>query len=230
MKNSKLTSNRDRLGLTLVEIVVAIGILTMASTSLFFMLLKNLSFTNETIQRKTALNLAQQELERLRSLKYTRLGVGAPTSEPPGVGFMDVDGDGYDALEAFFYEDLPASILTGATRRVLIEAVDDVYDGLGGSDIDGLSDPSSGSVLDYKKVTIQINWTRKNGNEEQLDLVSYVYGDVYADEVPDGASMGPGGGMAMDGGMGMGGMGMGDTDLGPAMGMGEDPPDEDPND
>ncbi len=89
--------------------------------------------------RTGALALAQEQLEYIRSLPYTSMGVvgGIPAGNVAQVEIVSLNGVSY-------------------TRRSLIRYMDDPKDGIGAADANGIT-------ADSKEIKVALSWNSKNG-------------------------------------------------------------------
>jgi type II secretory pathway pseudopilin PulG len=71
---------RRNCGVSLVEMVIAMGVLTMVSAGLISVTYQVRSTAEQAVYQNTALTLAQGYLEQLRSLDYTTLNAAAETA------------------------------------------------------------------------------------------------------------------------------------------------------
>jgi len=90
VRQTRFPKGAGRGGFTLVEVLIAVLVLTVAIVPLMTAYLHGTRWTAEARDRIVAANLAQGKLEELRNRTYHDLEAGEPTdpAEPPGV-FLD---------------------------------------------------------------------------------------------------------------------------------------------
>lgn len=121
-------------GFSLVESIILIGILTFIFVGVFFGARSALLLMVESRAETTALTLANDRIEYIRSLAYDAVGTdgGVPTGAIPQQSTTTVNGITY-------------------TERVLVEYVDDPADGQAAADANGIT-------TDYKRVRVEYAW------------------------------------------------------------------------
>jgi type II secretory pathway pseudopilin PulG len=136
-------------GFSLVEVLVVSTIMLIVFGGLLISFKYSLELISHSRAKLTALTVANDTMEYVRSLSYTSVGTvsGIPSGSLPQVSTTTLNG-----------------ILF--TKSVLIEYVDDDADGLGLSDTNSIT-------TDYKRVKIAISWTIKNDTQEVF-LVSNI--------------------------------------------------------
>lgn len=122
-------------GFSLVELLIVAAVSTLFFGGLFVAIQSSLRLIVDSRARTSALSLAGDQIEYIRSLAYDAVGTvsGIPSGLIPQVSTTTLNG-----------------ILF--TKRTLIEYVDDPADGLGASDGNGIT-------TDYKQVKVEISWT-----------------------------------------------------------------------
>lgn len=168
-------------GFTLIEAVIASVLLL----SILLGFLPMLYYSHKSIRSSALTNKVEDEahrmMELLRSYDYSMLGPGtaepAQPGQPPFLGFVDYDDDGKDPNEPWWQHTITLNDNIPATRYVLIEPIDDPEDGLGAQDIDQVVSPTDGSIMDYKRVTVLIQWTDPLTGEQLQEAVrTNIYG------------------------------------------------------
>ncbi|HMO78013.1 MAG TPA: prepilin-type N-terminal cleavage/methylation domain-containing protein [Candidatus Paceibacterota bacterium] len=121
-------------GFSLIEVLVVIGITVLVFGGLFASFEYSLKLIAQSRAKMSALSLATDRLEYIRSLPYNDVGtvLGIPSGNIPQNRTVSLNGIEF-------------------SERVLIEFVDDPADGLGALD-------SNGILSDYKKVKIEYEW------------------------------------------------------------------------
>ena len=146
-------------GFTLVEILVAIMVLSVGVLGTTRMAIQASSTTADTKAREGATNLAREVVESIVSLPYGSLDPATVTGElqeKPGLA-PAAGHPGWTVIR----RDIPYTLaVTGCS-------VDDPADGLGSHDetyCPGSSSASSDdSPIDYRRFTVVVSWQRKDG-------------------------------------------------------------------
>jgi prepilin-type N-terminal cleavage/methylation domain-containing protein len=113
------------------------------------------------------LNSARAKIEQIQSVPYGQVGIHV------AVGASSSSGSAYFVLDPYYEPEyggvakgdlLLSDTLTLAdgtvvTRTVTVTAVDDPADGTGLNDSDGVIDPNTNTILDYKTLTITASAT-----------------------------------------------------------------------
>lgn len=143
------TSYTHTRGMTLVEVIVAVGLLALVFGALFAAFQQVMTIVSSSKMQTGALALSNDRLEYIRSLAYDQVGTvsGIPSGTIPQTRTLTLNGVSY-------------------TERVLIEYVDDPKDGYGGAD-------SNAILADYKLVKIEYSWIEK-GQNKVISLISNV--------------------------------------------------------
>ncbi len=121
-------------GFTLIEVVVVIGLMVIVFAGLFAAFEYSLKLIAQSRAKMTALSLATDKVEYIRSLPYNDVGTvsGIPNGAIPQNRTVSLNGITF-------------------SERVLIEYVDDPADGLGSLD-------SNSIVADYKTAKVEYTW------------------------------------------------------------------------
>jgi type II secretory pathway pseudopilin PulG len=124
---------KTRTGMTLVELLIAIGLLMIVFGGIFTAFQVVLKLVGASKAHAGALSLANERMEYIRSLPYDTVGTisGIPNGPIPQSATTTLNGVDY-------------------TERVLIEYVDAPQDGL-----DTLDD--NGIVADYKRAKVEFS-------------------------------------------------------------------------
>ena len=134
-------------GLSLVDVVVASALLVIVFLGIAgaFKAILELTFHNKT--KLSALALVNEEMELIRNMSYDSIGTvaGIPSGSILQTETVSLNGLDY-------------------TRRVLAQYVDAPEDGTGVADTNTI-------VTDYKRVKVEVSWTRK-GKTKKVSLVS----------------------------------------------------------
>jgi prepilin-type N-terminal cleavage/methylation domain-containing protein len=163
-------------GFTLVEMVVALLIISISFTSLAYVLFAGMRAVGAARQRSGVTAIANAEMERLRSLPYGSVGVSStdenrsrvyPDGEHDGRQAVVIDAaspDGARALEAFQANVAPNPPVPGLakydiTRRITWEA----------------EPREDGDPEKFKRLEIQIDWVENQMVAKSLTLKSVLY-------------------------------------------------------
>tara|TARA_B100000745_G_scaffold300372_1_gene254065 strand:+ start:4543 stop:5001 length:459 start_codon:yes stop_codon:yes gene_type:complete len=138
-------------GSGLIEVVVASALLLTVFVGLFTVLQLSTKLATDNKAHTGATALAVERMEYIRSLDYSVVGV--------------VGGDPQGVLEAT--ENITLNTVA-YTRDTTIVYVDDEKDGLGGSDVNGISN-------DYKRVKVEVSWQSPSGTRSST-IVSDIAG------------------------------------------------------
>lgn len=146
MKNTKLNSS----GFSLVEVIVVSALMLLVFLALFASVTYILGLINNSQARLSALSLATDRIEYIRSLPYDSVGTiaGIPSGSIPQNSTTTLNGIEF-------------------SERVLIQFVDDPADGFGPADGNGI-------VADYKEVKVEYSWQIGTEPPESLFLVSKI--------------------------------------------------------
>ncbi|MBY0310243.1 carboxypeptidase-like regulatory domain-containing protein [Patescibacteria group bacterium] len=136
-------------GFSMVEVLVVSAVMLLFFAGLFTLVTYMLDVLTNARVRLSALSLAQERVEYIRSLSYD--AVGTVAGVPPGA----IPQNRTTSLNNYtLYE------------RVLIQYVDDDADGVGAID-------SNGIVADYKQVKVEISWN-VSGATSSIALISNI--------------------------------------------------------
>ena len=146
MELNKLQKKR---GFSLVEILVVSSIMLVVFGGLLTSFRYSLELISHSRAKLTALTLANDGMEYIRSLSYNAVGTvsGIPSGLLPQVSTTTLNGIVF-------------------TKRVLVEYIDDDADGLGAAD-------SNGITTDYKQAKVTLEWTLR-GVTKKIFLVSNI--------------------------------------------------------
>jgi len=136
-------------GFSLIEVLVVIAISVLVFVGLFAAFEYSLKLIAQSRAKMTALSLATDRIEYVRSLPYSEVGTvsGIPSGAIPQNRTVTLNGIPFD-------------------ERVLIEFIDDPADGL------ALLDDNS-VVSDYKKVKVEYTWN-VYGTPQSIHLISTI--------------------------------------------------------
>lgn len=136
-------------GISVIEVIVVAAIVVIFFSGLFASFYYTISLIQDSKARQTALSVAHNHMEYIRSLSYNAVGTvaGIPAGNIPQVATTTLNGIEF-------------------TIRTLIEYVDDPADGLGVDDINNIT-------TDYKTAKVTVDWVSRGASKE-LFLVSRV--------------------------------------------------------
>ncbi len=129
-----LARKKNTSGFSLIEAIVVIALMVIVFAGLFAAFEYSLKLIAQSRAKMTALSLATDKVEYIRSLPYNDVGTvsGIPNGAIPQNRTVTLNGIPFD-------------------ERVLIEYVDDAADGLGVLD-------SNSIVADYKTIKVEYTW------------------------------------------------------------------------
>ena len=136
-------------GFSLVEILIVSAIMLVVFGGLLISFRYSLELISHSRAKLTALTLANDGMEYIRSLSYNAVGTvsGIPSGLIPQVSTTSLNGIVF-------------------TKRVLVEYIDDDADGLAGAD-------SNGITTDYKQAKVTLEWTL-GGVTKEVYLVTNI--------------------------------------------------------
>ena len=177
-------------GFGLIEVLIALGMVMIVTLSLAQLL--SVATQSGTIDqfRVESINLARAKLEELEAIDYDQLGI-LPTSPSAseGAGYFESDpiyNPTYGEGDFLLSDTVEISLEQVATRTVKVEAVDHSGDATGAADWDAVKDPNTGTVLDYKKITVTVATPDPVSGEVFTRSLSTILRGVLDEEV-DGA-------------------------------------------
>ena len=137
-------------GFSLIELLVVAAIMALFIGGLFVTIQTSLKLVADNRARMSALSVANDRLEYIRSLSYDAVGTvsGLPAGTIPQVSTSTLNG--------FLF-----------TERILIEYIDDAADGVGVSD-------SNAITTDYKRAKVEISWTSREETNEVVLVTTIV--------------------------------------------------------
>jgi type II secretory pathway pseudopilin PulG len=144
-----LNKKQQQGGFSLVEILIVSAIMLVVFGGLLISFRYSLELISHSRAKLTALTLANDNMEYIRSLSYNAVGTvsGIPSGLIPQVSTTSLNGITF-------------------TKRVLVEYIDDDADGLGAAD-------SNGITTDYKQAKVTLEWTLR-GVTKEVFLVSNI--------------------------------------------------------
>ena len=151
---NKLQQNR---GFSLVEILIVSAIMLVVFGGLLVSFRYSLELISHSRAKLTALTLANDGMEYIRSLSYNAVGTvsGIPSGLIPQVSTTSLNGIAF-------------------TKRVLVEYIDDDADGIGGAD-------SNGITTDYKQAKVTLEWTLRGVTKEVFLVTNIIPRSIETD-------------------------------------------------
>ncbi|MBI4065306.1 hypothetical protein HY409_02970 [Candidatus Gottesmanbacteria bacterium] len=139
---------RSGTGFTMVETLVALGVLAIFFLSVVVILRSILHTVASSRIRTTALALAQQKMEAIRNLPYTSVGTaqGIPQGSLPQTETITISGQTF-------------------TVKTNIVYIDDPFDGIAPSDI---------ISADYKRTRVDVSWSGAFPSKYPVTLVTNI--------------------------------------------------------
>lgn len=143
------TYRKKQAGFSLVEVLVVIGISLVIFAGLFAAFEYSLKLIGQSRAKMTALTVANDQMEYIRSLSYNSVGTvsGIPTGPLPQLSTTTLNDIDF-------------------TKRILVEYIDDDADGIGAADANGIT-------TDYKQAKVTVEWDI-NGVSNEVFLVSNI--------------------------------------------------------
>jgi type II secretory pathway pseudopilin PulG len=147
MKNVKIKNAKWKTAFTLVEVLVAAGLMAIVFVGLATAFQGVIKLLSENKARSTAIALANERMESIRNLSYEDIGTsgGIPQGEIP-------------------QEESTTSNGISFVIKTFIQYIDDSADGLDLQDENGVTS-------DYKKVRVESSWQGRAG-EKSVILIS----------------------------------------------------------
>ncbi len=144
-----LNKLQQKRGFSLVEILIVSSIMLVVFGGLLISFRYSLELITHSRAKLTALTLANDNMEYIRSLSYNAVGTvsGIPSGLLPQVSTTSLNGIAF-------------------TKRILVEYIDDDADGLGVAD-------SNGITTDYKQAKVTLEWSVR-GVSNEVFLVSNI--------------------------------------------------------
>ena len=167
-------------GFLLLELMVSLGLVLVVAggTALFYTTVARANTIDRL--RVQLLNTARAKMEEVQSIPYSQVGiVDAGTSGGPAYFVRDPYYEPkYDTTkgDVLLFDTVTLEDGTLVTRTVTVTAVDDPADGTGSADVDGVEDPNTGTILDYKMVTVTASATVNNLPPVQQSLTTIIQG------------------------------------------------------
>lgn len=176
------TGDRLDRGFTLLEVMVSLGVLLVVAGGLATFYLASVRANDINAMNVQLLTSARAKIEQIQSIPYSQVGINA-SGAAAGPGYFVVDPVYKAVYSAANGDDLLSDTVTvkngtQVTRTGTVTAVDDATDGTGNDDSDGVTDPNTGTILDYKQVTVTASATTKNGLVIRQTLTTILQGNL----------------------------------------------------
>ena len=152
-----LNKKQQQAGSSLVEILIVSAVMLVVFGGLLISFRYSLELISHSRAKLTALTLANDGMEYIRSLSYNAVGTvsGIPSGLIPQVSTTSLNGITF-------------------TKRVLVEYIDDDGDGLGSSD-------SNGITTDYKQAKVTLEWTLRGVTKEVFLVTNIIPKSIETD-------------------------------------------------
>ncbi len=141
--------NNTRFGFTLIEAIIGAGLMIVAFVGIFGVFRMSMRLVDRSKAKVGALAIANERMELIHNLPYDDIGTlgGIPAGNIPQTENIVLNDINY-------------------TRRTLIQYVDDLKDGLGAADENGIT-------ADYKMIKVEVIWNA-NYSVSPVFLVSAI--------------------------------------------------------
>lgn len=152
-----LNKKQQQGGFSFVEILIVSAVMLIVFGGLLISFRYSLELISHSRAKLTALTLANDSMEYIRSLSYNAVGTvsGIPSGLIPQVSTTSLNGITF-------------------TKRVLIEYIDDDGDGLAGAD-------SNGITTDYKQAKVTLEWTLRGVTKEVFLVTNIIPRSIETD-------------------------------------------------
>lgn len=136
--------------MTLIEVMVAVGVLAVMFVSLYGLFQASLRFISTAKAREGAVSLAVERMESLRALPYANIGTvnGIPAGTILQNETVTLDNQSYN-------------------RRTFVQYVDDPADGIGAAD-------GNGVTADYKRAKVEVSWASAAGTTSVALISNFI--------------------------------------------------------
>lgn len=167
-------------GFLLLEILVSLGLVLIVAggtAALYGTVARANNVDRLSVQ---LLNSARAKMEQIQSIPYSQVGI-VDSGTATGAGYFVRDPyyePVYDAANGDVLLSGTVTLTDGTqvTRTVTVTAVDDPADGTGVDDADGVMDPNTATILDYKLVIVTASATRNQLPTLQQTLTTILQG------------------------------------------------------
>jgi hypothetical protein len=151
-------------GMTLIDVVVGTALIVIVFVVLFGLMRASLQVSTVIKNESTAMTIANNQMEYIRSLPYTSVGTvgGIPAGAIPQTATTTEDGTAYGV-------------------RTFIDYYDDPSDGIGVNDTNGIN-------TDYKRIKIVVTYPTIKNKTQQIILNS-VYAPLGLETTANGGTL-----------------------------------------
>ncbi|TSC63429.1 MAG: hypothetical protein Athens041674_114, partial [Parcubacteria group bacterium Athens0416_74] len=152
--------SRER-GVTLIDTLVGSALMLVVFLGIAAAFELSVEVVSNNKARAGAIALANERMEYLKSLTYPQIGVegGIPAGNVPQLESVALNGVSY-------------------TRRIFVAYTDDLKDGLGAADTNGI-------IADFKTIRVEVSWVSRQG-ERSVALIGRVSPTGVETAVPGG--------------------------------------------
>jgi prepilin-type N-terminal cleavage/methylation domain-containing protein len=166
---TRLVRRRLERGFSLLELIISMGIVLVVAGGMaaFY----GVSTRANSIDKLNVqlLNSARAKIEQIQSVPYGQVGIHvAVGSSSSGGGYFVIDPyyepeyGGAIKGDLLLSDALTLRDGTVVTRTVTVMAIDDPADGIGANESDGVLDPNTNTILDYKVLTVTASAAANN--------------------------------------------------------------------
>lgn len=175
-------------GFALTELLIAVLVVTVLLLGMGQFLVGVIRSGSTNSNRVEVLNAVRSKLEAIKVIPYDQVGI-IPVDGTSGAGYFESDpfyAPTYGEDDIPLTDNFALSSGQLVERTVMVAAIDDSADSTGDNDWDGVTDPNTESVLDYKTVTVSVTATDPSTrNEYTVQLSTILVGKL--DSELDGA-------------------------------------------
>lgn len=184
--SSKHHLHESQTGFTLLEVLVSLVVVLVVAGGMASLYGVSARVNNSDRLNVQLLNSARAKLEQIQSTPYTQVGIrAAGVATGPGYFVRDPYYEPvYDAAkgDVLLSDVVTLSDGTSVTRTVTVTALDDAADGTGNNDSDEVEEPNTGTILDYKVVTVTASATKAQVGTLQQTLTTILQGALAVEE------------------------------------------------
>lgn len=157
-QRSAVRRRNGQRGVSLVETLVAMLVVLIVSGGLAALSTVSLQSNRVESLATQVASSARAKIEQIQAIPYAQVGIRA-TGVPSGPGYYVHDPDDAPSFDLANGDRLLSDTVSldgniTITRTVTVTATDDAADGTATGDFDGVTDPNTGTVLDYKTVAV----------------------------------------------------------------------------
>ncbi|UCF38424.1 MAG: hypothetical protein JSU96_06155 [Acidobacteriota bacterium] len=168
-------------GFGMLELLASVVVITIALLAMGQFMVVTIDSGSASSYRVEVLNQVRAKIEDVKSIPYDQLGISTGNGDS-GPGYFETDpfyNPTFGQDDLLLSDTVELSHDGTTLRTVTIQAVDDASDDTGKSDWDGVTDPNTESILDYKLVTVSIDATEPtDGSKFTVELSTLVIGSL----------------------------------------------------